>query len=363
MLYIMVLFSILAGIDYILNNKYGLGEKFEDGFRSMGGMALSIVGIYTLSPIIGKLVVPVLQPIAKLLRTDPSVFMGSILAVDLGGYMTSVEVANSIIIGKFNGLILASMLGATISFTIPVALKLIKPENQPYFSKGILSGIITVPIGMAVAGVMMKISLKELIASLFPVVLFSLILVIGLIYFFDKLLKIFTLIGKFILLISTIGLLISILDFMFGIKLVEGMLPFEEAIILVGKIGVILSGAYPLIYFISTKMKKTLYRISNKYDLNEYSILGLLSCTVNNVPMIGVYDKMNWKGQIINAAFAVSGSFVFGGQLGYVSSLSKSSVNAFIAAKLVGGISAVILASIMIKIDIKKEERLNNECK
>lgn len=358
MLYIMILFSILAGLDYMLNNKYGLGVKFQEGFSSMGGMALSIVGIYTLSPVIGKFLVPLLYPLANLIRTDPSVFMGSILAVDLGGYMTSVELAHSSAIGKFNGLILSSMLGATISFTIPVALKLIRPESQKYFSKGILSGIITVPLGMAVAGLMMKIPMGDLISTLFPVILFSIIIVIGLIYFFDTLLKVFTLIGKFILLISTIGLLLSILEFMFGVKILQGMLPFEEAIILVGKIGIILSGAYPLIYFISTKMKKTLNKISQRYDLNEYSILGLLSCTVNNVPMIGVYDNMNWKGQIINAAFAVSGSFVFGGQLGYVSSLSRESVNAFILAKLVGGISAIFIAVLMIKIEVKKGEEL-----
>lgn len=358
MLYIMILFSIIAGLDNMLSNKYGLGEKFEEGFSSMGGMALSIVGIYTLSPVIGKLVVPILNPIANLIRTDPSVFIGSILAVDLGGYLTSVEVANSSVVGQFNGLILASMLGATISFTIPVALRLISVESQKYFSKGILAGIITVPLGMAVAGLMMKIPIGDLLATLFPVILFSIIIVIGLIYFFDTLLKVFTFIGKFILLVSTIGLLISILDFMFGIKIIQGMLPFEEAILLVAKIGIILSGAYPLIYFISTKMHRILKRISLEYDLNEYSVLGLISSTVNNVPMLGVYDKMNWKGQIINAAFTVSGSFVFGGQLGYVSSLSQESVNAFIVAKLVGGISAVLLAVIMIKIEGKKEEVL-----
>lgn len=356
MLYIMILFSILAGLDYILDNKYGLGVKFEEGFRSMGGMALSIVGIYTLSPVIGKLIVPILNPLAKLIRTDPSVFMGSLLAVDLGGYLTSIEVANSLRVGEFNGLILSSMLGTTISFTVPVALKLINPKNLKYFTKGILSGIVTIPLGMIIAGIMMKIPWVDLFYSLFPVILFSIIIVIGIIKSFDTVLDIFTFIGKTILVISTIGLLFSILDFMFGIKIIQGMLPFEEAIILVGKIGIILSGAYPLIYFISTKMHRVLKKISLRFDLDEYSVLGLISSTVNNVPMIGVYDKMNWKGQIINAAFAASGSFVFGGQLGYVSSLSQDSVNAFIVAKLVGGISAVVLAIIMIKIEVKKEE-------
>lgn len=358
MLYIMILFSILAGLDNILNNKYGLGVKFEEGFSSMGGMALSIVGIYTLSPVIGRLILPLLNPLANLINTDPSVFIGSILAVDLGGYLTSVEVANTVAVGQFNGLILSSMLGTAISFTIPIALKLINPNSFKYFTKGILSGVVTIPFGLVLAGIMMKIPWNDLLLNLLPVLLFSIIIVISMIKSFDKVLQVFTFIGKTILLISTVGLLLSILDFMFGIKIIQGMLPFEEAIILVGKIGIILSGAYPLIYFISTKMHRILKKISLKFDLDEYSVLGLISSTVNNVPMIGVYDKMNWKGQIINGAFAVSGSFVFGGQLGYVSSLSQESVNAFIVAKLVAGISAVILAIIMIKIEQKKKEEL-----
>lgn len=43
----------------------------------------------------------------------------------------------------------------------------------------------------------------------------------------------------------------------------------------------------------------------------------------------------------MNAAFAVSGSFVLGGQLAFIASVEPPSVvSAFIAAKLVGGICA-----------------------
>ena len=355
MIYIIILFSIFGGIDYILKNKYGLGIKFEEGFLSMGGMGLSIIGIYTLSPVIARLITPLLYPLSDVLRTDPSVFIGSILAVDLGGYLTSVEIAKSKILGEFNGIILASMLGTTISFTIPVALKLINEADFKYFSKGVLAGIVTVPLGMIVSGVMMRVPSLDLIQSLLPVIVFSIVIVIGMVKFFDKVLSAFMILGKSILVISTIGLLLSILDFMFGIQLVKGMLPFEEAIIVVGKIAIILAGAYPLIYFTSVKLQKTFKKISLKYDLDEYSILGLVSSTVNSVPMMGVYDKMNWKGKIMNAAFSVSGAFVFGGQFGYVSTVAPGSANAFIAGKLVAGISALILSVILINREPKEE--------
>lgn len=348
MIYIIIFFSILAGIDYILENRYQLGIKFEEGFLSMGGMALSIIGIYTISPVISRFLTPLLNPLSKLINADPSVFISSILAVDLGGYLTSIEITNSTIVGEFNGIILASMLGTTISFTIPVALKLIKGEDFKYFSKGILAGVVTVPIGMIVSGLIMKVPLIDLFFNLLPVVIFSLIIIIGMVNFFESVLKVFVFMGKFILTLSTFGLLLSILDFMFGIQILQGMLPFEEAIVVVGKIAIILSGAYPLIYFVSVKLQRVFKKISLKYDLDEYSILGLASSTVNNVPMMGVYNKMNWKGKIINAAFSVSGAFVFGGQLGYVSTVSRENVNAFIIGKLVSGIAAIILAVVLI---------------
>ncbi len=45
---------MISGIDYILGNKFKLGEKFEEGIKSMGVLALSMIGIYSLAPIISN---------------------------------------------------------------------------------------------------------------------------------------------------------------------------------------------------------------------------------------------------------------------------------------------------------------------
>ena len=104
MFYIMVIFSIIGGWDKVLNNRFGLGEKFDEGFSALGGLALTIIGIYSLSPLIGKSLMPILTPLAKVMNTDPSVFISSILAPDLGGYDSSIEIAISKTIGEFNGI-------------------------------------------------------------------------------------------------------------------------------------------------------------------------------------------------------------------------------------------------------------------
>lgn len=355
MLYIMIIFSIIGGIDKLLDNKFGLGVKFDEGFKAMGGLALTIIGIYSLSPIIAKSLIPILNPLADLLNTDPSVFISSLLATDLGAYTTSIEIAKDPLIGNYNGLILGSMLGATISFTIPVALNLVSIKDYPYFTKGILSGIVTVPIGMIVSGLLMKVPVNDIIFSIIPVILFALPIAWGLVKAQDLMIKLFGILGKIITIISTIGLILSILDYSLGITLIDGMIPLEEGAIIVVGISIILSGAYPLLYFVSTRLHKTLRRINDRYDLDEYSVLGLISSLASCIPMLGVYEKMNWKGKILNGAFAVSGAFTFGGQLGYVSSVAPQYVNPFILGKLAAGIAALGVAIILIKLEKPKE--------
>ncbi len=355
MLYVMLGFSLLGGIDKLLNNRFGLGIKFDEGFKAMGSLALTIIGIYSLSPVIAKAIIPILGPLSTWMNVDPSVFVSSILATDLGAYNTSIEIARDPIIGMFNGVILASTLGATISFTVPVAINLISEDDFQYFAKGILAGIVTVPLGMIVSGLLMNIDIMRILWNLMPVLLFSLLIAYGLIKTQERIMVIFRLLGKIILGVSTFGLILGILDYSLGIVIIEGLIPLEEGALLVLSISIILSGAYPMLFFLSRRLHRILRRITEKYDIDDFSILGLFASLASCLPMLGVYHEMNWKGKILNAAFAVSGAYVFGGQLGYVTSVAPHTVNAFIIGKLVAGIASLLVAFYLIKMEIKGE--------
>ncbi len=69
---------------------------------------------------------------------------------------------------------------------------------------------------------------------------------------------------------------------------------------------------------------------------------------------MGIYGSMDNKGKVLNAAFMVSGAFAFGGQLGYVSSMSKDIITPYILAKLSGGILSMILANLIFEIGEKE---------
>jgi ethanolamine transporter len=61
--------------------------------------------------------------------------------------------------------------------------------------------------------------------------------------------------------------------------------------------------------------------------------------------MFGMMKDMDERGKVINVAFAVSAAFVFGDHLGFTAGVNKDMITAMIVGKLVGGITAVMLAS------------------
>lgn len=101
------------------------------------------------------------------------------------------------------------------------------------------------------------------------------------------------------------------------------------------------------------KIFKNPLDLGEKFDIDKYSILGIFSSLANCIPMLGIYDKMNNKGKVLNAAFAVSGAYTFGGQLGYIASVSSKAVNPVIISKLLAGILAILMASIIMRIEKK----------
>lgn len=367
-LYIILLFLILGGIDKIIGNKFGLGKQFEEGILAMGSIALSVIGIVSLSPVIASLLGPIIIPIYQFLGADPAMFATTILPLDMGGTNLAFEFANDIKVGEFASFIVGSMMGPTIAFSIPVAIGIIQKEDHRYFALGIASGMITIPIGAFIGGIIAGYNPVFILKNLIPIAIVSIILSIGLIFIREILIKIFNIFSKFLVFISTSGLVISILETLLGIKIINFVMngkeittaPINDGIAIVSSIAIVLAGSFPLVFVITKLASKPLEYLGAKLSMNDIGSAGLIATLANNIPMFNIMKDMNIQAKIINSAFAVSSAFTFGDHMaftiGYASGKYRGMIFPMIIAKLVGGITAIVIAYFVSKIEIKNNK-------
>lgn len=346
--WIFAIFAVLGAVDRIIGNKLKIGEEFEKGIIASGTLSLAMVGMICIAPSIAKLLEPVFSPVSAFTGIDMS-FIGSFIANDMGGAAISKALATDSVLGGYNGLVVASMLGATVCFTVPVALKMVKKEFHKEVLSGILCGIATMPIGCIVSGLMLGIGFGRLMLNLLPLLIVSLITCIGLAIKPDLCRRIFSLIGSFVLVVITVGLAAGIFSHLTGKTLIPHMSPIKDAFAIVADVAIILAGVFPLIKVISKIFSRIFTAAGKKIGIDETSVLGLISSLANSIPTFEMADKMNAKGRMMNMAFAVSASFVFGDHLAFTMSFDKSFLWAVIAGKLISGVCAVAAAALMFK--------------
>ena len=265
----------------------------------------------------------------------------------MGGAPLAVEMAANEKTGLFNALVVSSMMGCTISFTIPFSLGVVNKDQHKELLLGLLCGIVTIPIGCFVSGLICKMPFGLLMINLLPLVIFSGVIAFGLVRFPELCVKIFKWFGVFITAIIIIGLSLGIIRFLTGFELVKGLATLEEGASICVNAAVVLSGSFPLMYVVSKILAKPLKAVGRKIGVNEISVIGIVSTLASSATAFGMADKMDKKGVVMNSAFAVSGAFVLGSHLAFTMAFDGSYVFSVIAGKLVSGIAALILSSII----------------
>lgn len=347
--WIMVIIMVIGAIDKSIGNRIGLGEQFEEGILAMGSLALSMAGIIVLAPKLSDWLSPIVVPLYELVGADPAMFAGTLLANDMGGFFLAQQMTSDPEIVLFSGGILGAMMGATIVFSIPVGLGLIDIEDRPYLAQGILCGLVTIPIGATVSGILMGMNIGKIITNLIPIFIVAALIAFGLWKFTTQMIKGFIIFGKIIVAVATIGLAIGGLDWLVGIKLFENQESLAVGFETVGGIAITLAGAYGLVFIITKIFKKPLMKFGNVLGINEVSAAGLIASLANNIAMFQTVKNMDNKGKVINIAFAVSASFAIGDHLGFTAGVAPEIIMPMIIGKLTGGITAILVAILITK--------------
>ena len=332
-IFIMMIFMLVGAIDKIRGNKKGYGEQFDEGFNAMGPLAASMAGVVAAAPVLAIILKPIIVPIYSLFGADASMFATTLLACDMGGYPLAIQLAgDNAAVGNFAGLILGTMMGPTLVFTIPVALSIIKKEDRPYLGAGIFAGMITIPIGCIVGGLVMnmtpyKMDIIAIIRNLIPVIIIAALIVVGLWFAPLKMINGFSKFGTGVTIVITAFTAIAVFEYQTGIKFpllnimveadADGVVPLENGLLTCGIISIVLIGAFPMVLWITRTFGGALNALGKKFGMNEQSSAGLVATLANNIAMFNIMGDMNPKGKLLNVAFAVSAAFVFGDHLGF----------------------------------------------
>lgn len=375
---IMMIFMLVGAIDKIRGNKLGYGEKFEEGFNAIGPLALSMAGVVAAAPVLAKVLGPIITPIYTAIGADASMFATTLLACDMGGYPLAMELASNESIGSFAGLILGTMMGPTIVFTIPVALGIISKEDRDYLGAGVLAGMITIPLGCIAGGLAMNamtgysLSIGQILINLVPVIVIAALIVLGLWVVPAKMISGFNVFGTGVTIVITALTAIAVFQQITGIMFplfyvmstpdaVTGTTPLNDGLLVCGQIGIVLIGAFPMVEWITRTFGGVLSKIGGLLGMNDKASAGMVANLANNIAMFNIMGEMDPKGKLLNVAFAVSAAFVFGDHLGFTAGVDQSMVTPVIIGKLIAGITAVIIANLLApkllaKIDAAKKK-------
>ena len=344
---VMAVFALAGALDRIFGNRLGLGKEFESGILAMGSLAMAMVGVICLAPVLARVLRPVVVPVFAFLGADPAMFAGTILACDMGGGSLALELTEDPQAAMLGGVLTGSMLGATVVFTIPVAMGILSEADRPAMAKGILCGIVTIPLGILAGGLVAGFPVRMVLRNLLPIVVIAGLIVLGLWRWEKAMIRGFGWFGMGITALITAGLAAAIFQELTGWVLIPGMAPITDGFATVGAIAIVLAGAFPLVFVITKLLRKPLLKLGRLLGINDTAAAGLIATLANSIATFGMVKDMDERGKVVNIAFAVSAAFVFGDHLGYTAGFAPDMLPGMIVGKLAGGITAAALALLL----------------
>lgn len=340
-------FFALGAADYALGGRLGLGRVFESTLHKMGAVLLGVLGIYSLAPVAARYVCAAVEPLADALRVDPSVFPAMLFPIDMGGYQLALTAARDAQVGQANAVLTSSICGATVGYTVTVAVTLLDRRHYPLLARGMLSGMVGVPAGCLVGALLCGVPLRAALINALPLCALAALLAWGLFKKPDWMTRGFVVLGRILTAFAVLGLTLQALQLLLKVTILPGMAEAGEGLALVGSIVFMMTGAMCLLETLRRALKKPLSWAARRLGVNDAAITGMLAASVSATLAFTQADKMDRRGLVVLCAFAATAAHVIGGQLGVVASLAPDLVAPFVISKLVAGAAGVAVAMLL----------------
>lgn len=375
-IYLIMFFAFIGAVCSIYNEDSEIGQQFLNGIYSIGPIFLPVAGIMAASPYITAFVSRVFGTVFSFFGADPAIAATTFIAVDMGGYQladTLAQSRESWIMAMITGF----MAGATIVFSIPVALKMLDKSDRRYLALGTMAGFLTIPVGVftgtlicyftnpvvredistaEVSTYQLHFEFAEIIFNLIPLTLICLMIAVGLFYIPQKMIKGFIVFGKIMDSLLRLVFVFCVIEYFTGFfTSIFGSWGFEpiiadeddinRALEVSGYIGIMLCGAFPLVYVIKRYLSKPLSILGNKFGLSLDATAGLLAGAANVLALFALIKDMKPEDKVKTIAFSVTSAFLIGDHLAFTANFQPNMILPVMFGKLFAGLLAVYIAN------------------
>lgn len=385
--YIIMACAIAGCLASVFKEESPLGKEFLAGIDSIGAIFLPVAGIMASAPYLTWFVSHIFGPLYGLVGADQAMAATTFIAVDMGGYQLADALAQtkeSWIMAMMTGF----MAGATIVFSIPVALKMLCKEDRRYLAMGEMVGFITIPVGVLVSSVIIAIGnpvIREVIATngdatyelalsfwlifrnLIPLIIICGAIAIGLYVIPEKMIKGFNVFGKvmdstlrIVFVLCVVEYFTNFFSSFFGSWGFEPIIADEadinRALEISGYIGIMLCGAFPMVYLIKTYLAKPLDTVGRRVGLSADATAGILAATANVLALFGMVKDLKPEDKVKCIAYSVCCAFLIGDHLAFSANFQPTLILPVMVGKLCGGCLAVYIATYFLNRRVLKTE-------
>jgi len=380
-LWVVMACAVLGAIAAIRDPEHGLGKEFMEGLYSIGPIFVPVAGIMASVPYLSQLVESLVGPLFGLIGASPSMAATSVIAVDMGGYQLARELSDGNVESWIMAMTTGYMAGATIVFSIPVGLAMLRKEDHRYMALGVMAGILAVPIGVLVSSLMliamgpsvrstattsgladheMALELGTVLRNLTPLVIFVVTIALGLRLLPGLMIRGFMIFGRLVDALVKLALMLAIVDYFtegFGARVFEWcgldwrfapIIADDEdrfrALEVAGYIGTMLAGAFPMVYLIKKHLGPAIEGVGRKAGLEQAGAAGILAASANILAMYRLVGEMRPRDKVLNIDYAVCAAFLLGDHLAFTANFQPSLIAAVLGGKLAGGIAGFALA-------------------
>lgn len=385
-IYIIMVCAVAGAFAYIRDPESGLGKEFREGLHAIGPIFIPVAGIMAAIPYLSQIISGGVGPLFSLIGADPSIAATTIIAIDMGGYQLAEVLAETREAWLMASLV-GYMAGATIIFSIPVGLAMLDKRDHKYMALGIMSGILSVPVGVFIAAAIIAVfgvairpeivatgeatlqlalGFGEIFRNLLPLIIFCVALALGLRLAPDAMITGFLWFGKLMYAAITLVLVFSIVEYFteFFTNVLGGwgfdpIIADEadqfRALEIAGYIGIMLAGAFPMVYLITRYLSGPMEAFGSRVGLSPVGAAGLLATIANVLAMYRLVREMRARDKVLVIAFAVCAAFAFGDHLAFTANFQPSLILPLLIGKIGGGAVGFALA---IWLSVPKAEEL-----